>query len=107
MNSSHSISIRVGLELKRLRVEAGLTAFELAKMSGIKSEQQMYRYEKGFNKIGVAELVAALKVLDVHIGEFFNRLNEEVLVADESVDADSEKYYSETQIVAGLPLGRD
>ncbi|MDD9339201.1 MAG: hypothetical protein PV362_05980, partial [Providencia heimbachae] len=53
--------------------------------------------EKGFNKIGVAELVAALKVLNVNIGEFFERLNEEVSVADEVVNIDKEKHYSETQ----------
>ncbi|MDD9340883.1 MAG: helix-turn-helix transcriptional regulator, partial [Providencia heimbachae] len=67
MSSNGSISKLVGLNLKQLRMEAGLTACQLAKMSGIKSEQQMYRYEKGFNKIGVAELVAALKVLNVNI----------------------------------------
>ena len=75
MNSTNSISSQVGLELKRLRVEAGLTAFELAKTSGIKSEQQLYRYEKGVNKIGISELVAALKVMNVNIGSFFDKLD--------------------------------
>ncbi|MDD9341021.1 MAG: helix-turn-helix transcriptional regulator [Providencia heimbachae] len=107
MSSNGSISKLVGLNLKQLRMEAGLTACQLAKMSGIKSEQQMYRYERGISKIGIAELVAALKVLNVNIGEFFNRLNEEVLVADEPVDIDSEKYYSEAQVIADLPLERD
>ncbi|EPL9570188.1 helix-turn-helix domain-containing protein [Providencia rettgeri] len=75
MNSTNSISSQVGLELKRLREEAGLTAFALAKMSGIKSEQQLYRYEKGINKIGISELVAALKVMNVNIGSFFDKLD--------------------------------
>ncbi len=75
MNSTNSISSKVGLELKRLRVEAGLTAFALAKMSGIKSEQQLYRYEKGINKIGISELVAALKVMNVSIVSFFDKLD--------------------------------
>lgn len=75
MNSANSISSQVGLELKRLRVEAGLTAIELAKTSGIKSEQQLYRYEKGVNKIGISELVAALKVMNVNIGSFFDKLD--------------------------------
>ncbi|MEX5732835.1 helix-turn-helix domain-containing protein [Providencia hangzhouensis] len=75
MNSTNSISSRVGLELKQLRVKAGLTAFELAKMSGIKSEQQLYRYEKGSNKITIGDLVAALRVLNVNIGSFFDKLD--------------------------------
>ena len=112
MNRTNSISSKVGLELKRLRVETGLTAFALAKMSGIKSEQQLYRYERGVNKIGIDELVAALKVLDINIGEFFERLEKGNSVADELLDIDKEKHYLETQMISepssrALLAGRD
>ncbi|HBO25041.1 helix-turn-helix domain-containing protein [Providencia sp.] len=99
MNDTGSISKLVGLNLKKLRCEAGFTAFQFAKLVGIKSEQQLYRYERGVNKIGIDELVAALKALDINIGEFFERLEKENSVADDLLDIDKEKHYLETQMI--------
>ncbi|EPJ0398924.1 helix-turn-helix domain-containing protein [Providencia rettgeri] len=100
MNSANKISNRVAVGLKQHRIESGLTAFELAKMSGIKSEQQLYRYEKGINKIGVSDLVAALRAMKVDVGEFFEQIDKESLVTDGLVDIDKEKDYLKTQMVA-------
>ena len=44
-------------------------------MAGIESEQQLYRYEYEIDKIGIAEAVAILKVLDVDVGGFFSDLD--------------------------------
>ncbi|EMI2314523.1 helix-turn-helix transcriptional regulator [Providencia rettgeri] len=99
MNSTNSISSQVGLNLKKLRCDAGFTAFQFAKLVGIKSEQQLYRYERGVNKIGIDELVAALKALDISIGDFFEQIDKESLATDEFVDIDKEKHYIETQMM--------
>ncbi|MCL0017415.1 helix-turn-helix transcriptional regulator [Providencia rettgeri] len=101
MNSTNSISSRVGVELKQLRVKAGLTAFELAKMSGIKSEQQLYRYEKGSNKIAIGDLVAALRVLNVNIGSFFERLDlgEFRSTSGEDIDSKKNKFCLVAQVI--------
>jgi len=45
-------------------------------MAGIESEQQLYRYEYEIDKIGIAETVAILKVLNVDIESFFSNLDE-------------------------------
>lgn len=76
MHTENSYFKVIGFQLKTLRKEAGLTSFQLAKLAQIKSEQQMYRYERGVNKIGVDELIRVLHVLNVDIGEFFTQFNE-------------------------------
>lgn len=101
MNNVNSISKLAGASLKKLRNEAGFTAFQFAKMTGIKSEQQLYRYERGVNKIGIDELVAALKILSIDIGEFFEKLDKDDVVTEEQVDIDKDRYYIESQAVAG------
>ncbi|WP_265512252.1 helix-turn-helix domain-containing protein [Providencia heimbachae] len=89
-------AVLAGKKIRELRKEAGYTISEFAKLADCKSEQQLYRYERGVNKIGIDELVAALKVLNINIGEFFERLEKEIPVADEVVNIDKEKHYSET-----------
>lgn len=79
MNTGNSISKRVGSNLKKLRIEAGFTAFQLAEILGMKNAQQLQSYEKGINEIGIAELVAALRVLDADISQFFNQLDEALI----------------------------
>ncbi|GAB1440981.1 hypothetical protein MASR2M36_37660 [Providencia sp.] len=38
------------------------------------SEQQLFRYERGVNRIDIDCLVRVLKVLDVNMGEFFSEI---------------------------------
>lgn len=99
MKSTNSISKLVGFHLKKLRIQSGLTAFQLAKQAGIKSEQQLYRYEMGINRIGIDELISSLQVLDIDIGEFFELITKESLVENELTDIDKEKQYLDTQII--------
>ena len=76
MNTGNSISKRVGSNLKKLRIEAGFTALQLAEILGMKNAQQLQSFEKGLNEIGIAELVAVLRVLDADINQFFRQLDE-------------------------------
>lgn len=75
MYSEKSISQHIGQSLSQLRLDAGLTVFQLSKMAGMESEQQLYRYENGVDDIGMEELVIALNALSVDIEDFFLELD--------------------------------
>ncbi|WP_272667889.1 helix-turn-helix domain-containing protein [Providencia sp. PROV117] len=79
MDNQNSISNHIACSLRQLRIKARLSVFELSRMAGIESEQQLYRYEYEIDKIGIAETVAilkVLKVLNVDIESFFSNLDE-------------------------------
>lgn len=84
MNTKYPVACAVGQKIKALRRAQGFTVFQLAKEIDI-SEQQLYRYERGVNRIDIDCLVRVLKVLDVNMGEFFS----EVLQEDTQVDEDT------------------
>lgn len=84
MNTKYPVACAVGQKIKALRRAQGFTVFQLAKEIDI-SEQQLFRYERGVNRIDIDCLVRVLKVLDVNIGEFFS----EVLQEDTQVDEDT------------------
>ena len=67
-------AVLAGQKLRKLRKKAGYTAGEFARLSKCKSEQQLYRYERGVNKIDLDVLISSLKVLDVDISLFFDEL---------------------------------
>ncbi|CAB5603513.1 helix-turn-helix domain-containing protein [Providencia hangzhouensis] len=81
MNTKYPVACAVGQKIKALRRAQGFTVFQLAKEIDI-SEQQLFRYERGVNRIDIDCLVRVLKVLDVNMGEFFS----EVLQEDTQVD---------------------
>ncbi|ETT00227.1 MULTISPECIES: helix-turn-helix domain-containing protein [Providencia] len=78
MNSDGLVTTLIGNKIKGLRRDAGYTAVEFAQLIGCKSAQQLYRYERGINKIDIDTLVSALKILRVDIKEFFNEVMWEV-----------------------------
>ncbi|ENU1225374.1 MULTISPECIES: helix-turn-helix domain-containing protein [Providencia] len=84
MNTKYPVACAVGQKIKALRRAQGFTVFQLAKEIDI-SEQQLFRYERGVNRIDIDCLVRVLKVLDVNMGEFFS----EVLQEDTQVDEDT------------------
>ncbi|MFP4907924.1 helix-turn-helix domain-containing protein [Providencia hangzhouensis] len=71
MNTKYPVACAVGQKIKALRRAQGFTVFQLAKEIDI-SEQQLFRYERGVNRIDIDCLVRVLKVLDVNMGEFFS-----------------------------------
>ncbi|HEM8293631.1 helix-turn-helix domain-containing protein [Providencia vermicola] len=78
MTVKNTYAVLAGKKIKALRLDAGYTTSQFSRLIGCKSEQQLYRYERGVNKINVDMLVLALKVLDVDIGNFFEQLNENI-----------------------------
>ncbi|BBV01077.1 DNA-binding helix-turn-helix protein [Providencia rettgeri DSM 1131] len=83
MNTKYPVACAVGQKIKALRRAQGFTVFQLAKEIDI-SEQQLFRYERGVNRIDIDCLVRVLKVLDVNMGEFFSEVLQEDTQVDES-----------------------
>ncbi|HEQ1857494.1 TPA: helix-turn-helix transcriptional regulator [Providencia alcalifaciens] len=73
MNTKYPVACAVGQKIKSLRKAQGYTVFQLAKEIDI-SEQQLFRYERGVNRIDIDCLVRVLKVLGVNMGEFFSEV---------------------------------
>ncbi|EFE51741.1 DNA-binding helix-turn-helix protein [Providencia rettgeri DSM 1131] len=74
MNVKEHYAVLAGKKLRELRLEQKYTAAEFARLAGIKSEQQLYRYERGMNKITIDTLIFALSCLQVDIPQFFESL---------------------------------
>lgn len=85
MNTKYPVACAVGQKIKSLRKSQGYTVFQLAKEIDI-SEQQLFRYERGVNRIDIDCQVRVLKVLDVNMGEFFS----EILQDDTHANEDKE-----------------
>ncbi|MFP4816851.1 helix-turn-helix domain-containing protein [Providencia hangzhouensis] len=66
-----------GRRLKALRKAAGYTTSQFSLLLGNKSEQQLYRYECGVNKMDIDTLVSYLKVLHVDVASFFEQLDDD------------------------------
>ncbi|EEG86028.1 MULTISPECIES: helix-turn-helix domain-containing protein [Proteus] len=73
MSSKYPVAYAVGQKIKSLRKSQGYTVFQLAKEIDI-SEQQLFRYERGVNRIDIDCLVKVLEVLGVNIGSFFEEV---------------------------------
>lgn len=60
----HTIDLEVGTKIKTIRTERGMSQEELANSVGI-SYQQLYKYEKGINRISVSRLVLIARALGI------------------------------------------
>ena len=68
--SPNDVDRHVGLKLRKLRLDAGLTLQDLAGQIGV-SHQQLQKYETGTNRLSVGMLPGIAEVLGVDIMEFF------------------------------------
>ena len=60
----------VGARISILRVSRGMSQAALAERIGV-TFQQVQKYERGANRVGVSRLSQIASVLDVSVGEFF------------------------------------
>ncbi|KPD03066.1 helix-turn-helix domain-containing protein [Moellerella wisconsensis] len=86
MNTKYPVACAVGQKIKSLRKSQGYTVFQLAKEIDI-SEQQLFRYERGVNRIDIDCLVKVLKILDVNMGDFFEDILKESANEEDGGDA--------------------
>ncbi|WP_322957912.1 helix-turn-helix domain-containing protein [Providencia huashanensis] len=87
MKSEKNISVLAGRLLKEYRTSAGYTVWKLAEKIN-RSEQQLFRYERGVNKIDLDTLLTALRVLNIPSPDFFAQL-EDMLAREISEDNES------------------
>ncbi|MEL6396614.1 MAG: helix-turn-helix transcriptional regulator [Planctomycetota bacterium] len=66
---------RVSAELRRLRIDTGLTQTEIAAVLGV-SFQQWQKYERGENRISAGGLFRLLQGIGMSPAEFFRRLEQ-------------------------------
>lgn len=64
------VDVYVGNLIRIYRVRAGLTQTQLAEKAGV-SFQQIQKYEKGVNRVGVGRLTSIARALKVPITAFF------------------------------------
>jgi len=70
----HPIDVIVGANLKRLRMEAGMSQTATVETMGI-TFQQLQKYERGTNRISASKIVELSRVLGVPIMAFFEGVN--------------------------------
>jgi transcriptional regulator with XRE-family HTH domain len=68
--SPNDTDLLVGRNLRKLRLDAGLTLQDLAQQIGV-SHQQLQKYETGSNRLSVGMLPVIAKALGAEIMEFF------------------------------------
>jgi transcriptional regulator with XRE-family HTH domain len=66
----HPVDILVGINLRRLRINAGMTMVELAAEIGV-SYQQLQKYEHGRNRLSASMLWECAQALDVPLTSLF------------------------------------
>lgn len=76
MNFGSLVSTLIGCKVKGLRRDARFITveFEFTQLIGCKSAQQLYRYERGINKINIDTLVSMLKGLNINVGQVFEQI---------------------------------
>jgi transcriptional regulator with XRE-family HTH domain len=68
----HHIDILVGTNLRRLRINAGMTMVQFAAEIGV-SYQQLQKYEHARNRVSASMLWECAEALDVSVSSFFQQ----------------------------------
>ncbi|EKT61799.1 helix-turn-helix domain-containing protein [Providencia alcalifaciens] len=77
MKSNIDVSILISNELKKLREKTGLTTKEFSEIIK-KKPQQLYRYEKGVNRIDIDTIIIYLRALDVYPIDFLEEIDQKI-----------------------------
>ena len=72
-SDTQSVDRHIAARMRERRTTLGLTLQQVAGMLGI-TYQQLYKYEKGVNRISVGRLYAMARALGVDIGYFYEGL---------------------------------
>ncbi len=78
----HPVDVHVGERVRQRRKVLGLTKTNLGDAIGL-TFQQVQKYERGVNRIGVSRLLALTQALDVSIDYFFEDMPPEVAAGSE------------------------
>jgi transcriptional regulator with XRE-family HTH domain len=69
---------RIGKVLRDTREDAGISRRELGKALGV-SDQQIYKYELGYNRLSVGALLKIFKFMDISLMSFFEQIDTQTL----------------------------
>ncbi|MBM2575343.1 helix-turn-helix transcriptional regulator [Jannaschia sp. Os4] len=81
----HPVDVHVGKRIRHRRWMVGMTQQQLAEKVGIKF-QQIQKYETGMNRVSASRLWEIAETLEVPVGHFFEGLEGEAAVQQESHD---------------------
>ncbi|MDA4845920.1 helix-turn-helix domain-containing protein [Hoeflea poritis] len=70
----HPVDVRVGHNLRQLRLARSLTQEKLAERTGI-TFQQIQKYEKGTNRISASRLLEFAEIMKVDIKRFYDGID--------------------------------
>ncbi|MDX1575523.1 MAG: helix-turn-helix transcriptional regulator [Kiloniellales bacterium] len=83
---AHAIDRLVGRQLRKRRIELGLTQLSVAKAIGV-TFQQIQKYERGSNRIVASRLYDLASTLDVPVEYFFAEAQEATPTGPEAQEA--------------------
>jgi transcriptional regulator with XRE-family HTH domain len=72
--SKTSLDAHIGSRIRERRTALGLTGYQLADMVGV-TYQQLFKYERGINRISAGRLYEIARALDVEITFYFEGLD--------------------------------
>jgi transcriptional regulator with XRE-family HTH domain len=90
-DNPHPIDIIVGENLRRLRIQAGLSQTELGQCIGV-SFQQIQKYENGRNRLAASRLWECAEALSVPVEAFFVDCSRGAI--DDDSDANASSVYT-------------
>ncbi len=97
---STPVDVQVGRNVRKRRIELGLSQTELAQACGI-TFQQIQKYENGANRVSASRLWQFAAVLGLPVGEFFEGLGKPKVAAAAPIpDAAERKLDDETAKLA-------
>lgn len=77
MKNKNAVSILAASKLKSLRISQGYKIHDIAQKLN-KSDQQLFRYEHGINKIDLETIIHYLTILDYDLIDFFSAIHSEI-----------------------------
>ena len=101
-----SADIAVGILIRQLRIERGLTQSEVGAACGV-TFQQIQKYERGTNRVSVSRLGTLLGLFGVTHEEFFQRFKSGEAVKETTAGEDSQQSNHSPATRAHLELQRD
>ena len=98
---------RMGAQIKKARLDAGLTQEKLAELLGV-TFQQIQKYERGTNRLGASRLWDAANILEVPVGFFFDDMDKETAVSSPRRLAGAEEPLSDNSLFGATddPMAR-
>ncbi len=91
----NSVDVRLGQQIRKLRIMRGYSQDAIAKRIGV-TFQQLQKYERGINRVCVSRLVDICKFFAIHPSYFVDNLVEKSDVCGGALSEDSDEFQDES-----------